>query len=775
MSILGRRSAQAIALTVLGALGWLGGCSDNPSEPIVVDSLTQDVIVSDPVAAAELPAAAGVAVAMTSAAADTVVFVSLPPGTIPAGRRAIVRRVGNAATLTTTMLDGGFDPVPVGAQVGDSIAVAVTDAAGGIIQSFGLSVGARRPPIVVRTDPPRRKTDVPLNAAIVVVFSEPVAGGTLTPSTVRLLRGGNPVAGAVTVLQGSAATAVFTPSAPLSANTDYELVVTRGVRDLGGDALAAGATVEFTTGTTTVLLASQVTVFPDMVAVMIGSQVQLIVAARDSNGRAVVGRPITWTTDNPAVATVSATGLVTAVAEGVAHIRAVVDGTPGEAVILVSATLTPVDSVEVRPESATVVIDGFVQLTAVLRDAAGNVLQFRPVNWETSAPAVAGVGGGSGGKGLVTGVSAGTATITATSEGKSATARITVGTVGPFTLISAGGCALTTDGPAWCWGSNGAGELGNGTLISSSVPTAVAGGLRFSRISAPCALTEDGAAYCWGLNWDGALGIGTAEGPEQCPNAGQCSTTPVAVAGGQRFAAIDRGVYIQFTCAVTQSGDAYCWGNNELGELGLGTKNGPEYCQLGGPPRSCSTVPAAVAGGLKFTAVTAGRGYACALTASGAAYCWGVNDSGQLGDGTTSDRLSPVPVVGGRTFVAIAAGYDQTCAVTSDGSAYCWGGGSKWVPTPVAGTPTFATISAGVHHRCALTTLGTAYCWGSNWLGQLGDGTTTDRTSPVPVAGGHVFTTLDAGDGTSCGVTTAGVAYCWGGGSTVPAKVPGQP
>jgi len=769
-----------VSTRVLGGLvtvSSLGGCLQDPGGPgAPVALLPQGVIVSDPVPAAALVAETRAALVLASGAEEDVAYVSLAPGTVPGGSLAIVRRVGDAASLTTAVTNGGFDPVPVVAQTGDSIEVRVTGAGGATLREVQVAVAAARPPVIVRTEPPPKKRDVPLNASVVIVFSEPVNAATLNSSSVQLLRGPTSIAGTVSLLEGTATAAVFTPSTLLDANTDYRLVVTQAVRDLSGDALAAEATVDFTTGTSTVQPASSVSVVPDTTVLPIGSNVQLIAVARDSSGASVSGRPVVWSSDNPAGAPVSATGLVTGLASVEAHIRAEVDGRNGIAAVLVSGTLAPVDSVEVRPESGAVVIEGFVQLTTVLRDAAGNILPFRAVSWATSDPGVAGVSG-SGGKALVTGVWAGTATITATSEGKSATARVTVGTIGPFSQIS-GNCALATNGGAWCWGSNGAGELGNGTLLGAPVPTAVAGGLKFSRIGGTCALTTDSAAYCWGTNWYGELGIGTAAGPEVCPDSGQCSTIPVAVAGGHRFSAIDRSVLVSFNCALAQSGDAYCWGDNGGYQLGLGIRIGPEDC-----PGSCSTAPAKVTGGFTFTAVSAGRLHACALTASGAAYCWGTNYASQLGDGTTSDRTSPVPVAGGHAFAGIAAGYEHTCAVTAEGNAYCWGSGplggstgSSWIPVPVADTLRFVTISAGVHYSCALTHAGGAYCWGGNYAGQLGNGTFVDAATPAAVAGGHVFASLDAGYETSCGVTAAGVAYCWGGyASNVPVKVPGQP
>jgi hypothetical protein len=125
-------------------------------------------------------------------------------------------------------------------------------------------------------------------------------------------------------------------------------------------------------------------------------------------------------------------------------------------------------------------------------------------------------------------------------------------------------------GVAYCWGSNLAGELGNGTTISSATPVAVAGDLRFASISAgrgtwqpglTCGITRDGGTYCWGYNQDGQLGTGSATGPESCPIPGSyprhCSTGPVAVAtGGLTFATVRAGVF--HACGLTARGTAHC-------------------------------------------------------------------------------------------------------------------------------------------------------------------------------------------------------------------------
>ena len=436
-------------------------------------------------------------------------------------------------------------------------------------------------------------------------------------------------------------------------------------------------------------------------------------------------------------------------------------------------------SVTVSPPARTVVASGTAQLRAVLIDASGSRRVGPTVTWTSDASAVATVDA----SGLVVGSAPGSATITATAESQSGTAAISVETV-TFATVQAGAyhsCGLTANGAAYCWGNGTYGQRGDGTKASGLAPVAVGGGLTLSAISAgaihTCGLTAGGTAYCWGLDYYGELGAG-APASQRCGNAGaECSVTPLAVAGGRAFSSVSAGWAL--SCALTSSGAAFCWGDNGYGELGNGS--------------TVSTrTPMAVGGGLSFVSIGTGNFFACGLTAAGAAYCWGNNSAGQLGIGPVSPNVcsaepcsaAPVAVSGGLTFTALSVGYWHACGLTSSGAAYCWGdndGGQlgatttetcaglgsvvacSRLPLPLEGGVTLAQASAGSFHSCGFTSGGDGYCWGSNSNGQLGNGTTVYGPTPTAMAGGLSFSALTAfGRWHSCGLTTTGVAYCWG-------------
>ena len=182
-------------------------------------------------------------------------------------------------------------------------------------------------------------------------------------------------------------------------------------------------------------------------------------------------------------------------------------------------------------------------------------------------------------------------------------------------------------------------------------------------------------------------------------------------------------------------------------------------------PAAESALDIVTSAALAFRQVSAGDAHTCGVTTDDRAYCWGINDFGQLGDGTTTERLRPVPVADGHRFRQVMAAVLSTCGVTTTNRLYCWGDLAG--RTPVLRFPglRFRHVSVNRYqggNHCGVTTEDRAYCWGSNFYGQLGDGTTTSRETPVPVAGTLLFREVNVGYFSACGVTTTDVAYCWG-------------
>lgn len=853
---------------VTGMLAVVVACTDGTG-PVPRPS---PILVSNPHVSAVTPVSSRVSASLHADGAtvpDTTVYVGLEPGTAPTGTVATVRVAASGAFATTVVQDGGFDPVPVTAEVGDTVTVVVRDAAGAQVFEGLATVPPIRRLVVVRTDPPPGKRDQPLNSSLVVVFSEPVASSSLTESSVQLSRGTTPVAGTISVLQGSGTTVAFTPTEPLAPNTDYVLLVTTAVTDLDGEPLDKPVTVPFTTGVGSVGAPASISVLPNAIQ-MTGGTYQLTGTVRDGAGNVLVGQPVTWASSDSTGLAVSATGLVTALASGSYQVTATSNGLTATAQVVVapglpasvtispapatvgaqgdtiilkatvhdargrlitypsmtwtssapniatvtqspgdagpaSATVTgvnlgevtitaksgtasgtasitvttapPTGSVTVTPSSASLLARMTTRLSVTVRDVNGRVLPGRTVAWSTDAAGVATVNA----TGLVTAVDSGSASVIATSGGVSDTALISVLALhmGSVTAGLFYTCGLATNGAAYCWGQNVSGQLGDGTDLSKPLPTAVTGGLTFAALSVgashTCGLTPGGAAYCWGNTGDSTIS----------------SAAPVAVTGGLTFSSLVTGYY--HTCGLTVGGAAYCWGTNYSGQLGDGS-----FAQ--------SAVPILVAGGHTFSTLSARGQHTCGLE-GGAAYCWGENGSGQLGDGTTVLRGVPVAVIGGFSFTAIAAGEEHTCAIRTTGAAYCWGAnsygqlgngttrqppdtlnpGPPTPPGPVLGGHTFVALSGGAIHTCGVTATGTAYCWGSNASGQLGDATTIDRLVPAAVSGGFTLSAISAGGFHTCGFATSGVAFCWGENgsgqlgdgsktsSIVPVRVAGQP
>lgn len=295
---------------------------------------------------------------------------------------------------------------------------------------------------------------------------------------------------------------------------------------------------------------------------------------------------------------------------------------------------------------------------------------------------------------------------------------------------------------AYCFGKNSRNQLGTGTVGDTLVPMKVAGDKTFKAVSPgsefACAIESSGEAYCWGMNDYGQLGFLSKTGSVD---------TPTKVDGVLKFKSIESGS--AFACGITTDNKVACWG------------------------QGYSPTPTPIPSDESFKAITAGGNYACGINLSDEAYCWGQNSAGQLGNGTNVSSYVPVHVTAGKKFSSLSAGYDYTCGVTG-GTATCWGNnynnqlggpsvpGDVLVPVKVTGTVSFTSIYAGYLSSCGIDSDGSAYCWGKNYRGQFGSGTPEDSVSPVKVYGKTKFKSLSVSKDHVCGTSTTGEFYCWG-------------
>src|SRR5262245_55940925 len=323
-------------------------------------------------------------------------------------------------------------------------------------------------------------------------------------------------------------------------------------------------------------------------------------------------------------------------------------------------------------------------------------------------------------------------------------------------------CGIRTSGRLYCWGRDTYGQLGDDvTVAEKSRPVEVAGGAtNWVAVSAgaehTCGLRRTGRLYCWGADGGGQLGNGL-------PNADQ--HTPVLTLGSGWTSVAAGGSH---TCGRRSSGRLFCWGYDGAGQLGDGG---------GGTIRSA---PREVAGGATTwsNAISAGTEDTCALRTTGRLFCWGSDLRGQLGNGgTNTNSFGPTQVAGGiTTWVSVAVGYEHACALRASGRLFCWGGDDSGelgnggasterdVPTLVAGGGRWTRVATGNSHTCARRPSGRLSCWGWDIGGGLGDGgTNTDKGVPTAIVGGATdWTLVDGGDYHTCSRITSGRLYCWG-------------
>ena len=334
-----------------------------------------------------------------------------------------------------------------------------------------------------------------------------------------------------------------------------------------------------------------------------------------------------------------------------------------------------------------------------------------------------------------------------------------------------GSCVLRLDASIVCWGDwGGIGPTTPvripATLDSTGTPVAFVSISFGARL---CGLGVSGEAYC-------QTGVRASTGADS-------ATTPrilVPLATRRRFRVLVNGYGTN--CALTPSGQGFCWGDGAVGSLGTG-KFGVGYVEAS---------PTAMATSLRFSALASGGGAVnCGIATDGVTYCWG----GEKGSvyvtpqmpGACTDTFwqryasapcaVPTRVAGAPVFRSLSSQMQTACGVGLDGRASCWGigpngelgngvGGDGTLSIPavvVAGNLTFTAVSLGATFACALTPAGSAYCWGNNFRGFLGS-TGGSSAVPRPVSGGLTFQSLAAGGTHTCAVSDANEIWCWGGG-----------
>ena len=622
-----RWSSGLMLAGALAGVAAVAGCTDSPGPvplapappPTPRTNQLPTLIASAPVPSLA-PSAPIHILGQNAPPTSGVVYVSLPPGAVPGGLSASIRDVESGQVVAAAVVDGGFDPVAITATIGDTLLVTV-QSVGSVGATLGyLTVAASTPPVVVRTSPPPKKVDVPLNAFMVAVFSGPLDASTVNATTVTLWHGTTPVPGTVRFADVTDLRVEFHPDTPLAGQTDYQLILGQGIHDVNGLALDSVVTVAFTTGIT------EATTGLVFASVSAGWQ---HTCGLTTNGTAYCWGDNTYGQLGDGSTASSTTPML--VAGGLSFANVSAGPWHHTCGVTTSGAAYCWGEMFGNTSSSPVPIGGgltFASVTAGFPQSCGVTTTGTAYCWGDSY-----LGNG-------------------TTAGSTIPVPVAGGLL--FAAVSAAEghtCGVTTAGVAYCWGENTLGQLGTGTSAGpercltiyacSTIPVAVAGGLTFANVNAAglhtCGVTTSGGLYCWGANFHGLLGDGVRPtGPEQCLSVDfgpdifygdsiPCSLVPRVVAGGLRLTSLSGGAEDWTACGLAPTGVAYCWGDGEDGES--------------------STTPVAVAGGFNFATLSAWYS-TCGITATGALYCWGANESGQLGNGTTTSSSAPVKVAG---------------------------------------------------------------------------------------------------------------------------------
>jgi alpha-tubulin suppressor-like RCC1 family protein len=573
-----------------------------------------------------------------------------------------------------------------------------------------------------------------------------------------------------TMLLGDDQYALQVTSAPPGSSGHYEIdfQVIPGTKNMG----------------TYCQIVKRVAVSPATATIAPGATEQLSATGFDETDATVPGVRFLWVSSNTNVAVVDTTGLVTGMGGGDATISASGHGEPGYAVITVTgpALGAPTQvAFSVQPTTSTAGSAFSPAIDVEIRDANGNLVSDAR---DAVTLAIADNPGGATLYGTKTvNANNGVARFTGLWMDKAASGYTMSATSGTLPLATSVPFAVNPGSPAMvAFGTQPTDVAGNAAFnpvvtatISDAFNNVVTGATNPVTVDFAVniwkSLFSPGAALFGIKTVNAVAGVATFSNLRvDKPGAGytlSASATGLSNDTSSDFAVTLAAQQVRaakmgnHTCATAASG-TFCWGYGGNGQLGDGTGT-----------FTSDSVARLVSGNFTFTQIAAGPNHTCALTAEGAAYCWGYNGYGQLGNNSTTPSDAPVAVSGGLTFASITAGNFHTCGRVGT-AVYCWGRdnvgqlgddaplANKLVPTVVAGGFNWTSVSAGYATTCGLTG-GNAHCWGQDNYGQLGnDGVLANAATPVLVAGGQTWTDVNPGYYHTCGVNASGAGYCWG-------------
>ena len=316
-------------------------------------------------------------------------------------------------------------------------------------------------------------------------------------------------------------------------------------------------------------------------------------------------------------------------------------------------------------------------------------------------------------------------------------------------VISAGTsqtCGIRASGQLYCWGTDGTGSALYPAVGAHDWKSVSVGDAH------QCAIRSTGLLYCWGSDDHGQVGNGSSGS----------RSTPTRIGSGASWKSVSAGG--SHTCGTYGVGALACWGSDANGQLGNGASSTGD-----------ATSPRRVGTSSGWKSVDAGAAHTCGLSKSGALYCWGSDNAGQVGDGSAASDPVPSPKrIGAAAWSSVSAGGEHTCAVSAGGLLGCWGsdasgqlgngsGGSQAVPRQITTARDWKRVTAGANHTCAIHGVGARYCRGANDAPQsVWAPTPASVTPPQRINGSNSWRVIDAGARHTCGIPATGRIYCWG-------------